>query len=149
MQFLPKPGRFRNWSEVLLDPDFSVMAWVVSNCPYWGQRPHTEAIIPRCVEGCVFWKRSKGLYCALGTPLIPFYCVFESQGCVFWKHSKGLYCALGTPLIPFYCVFELNIISNKWLKIFNWRQKPQMFCLGNYTDIYESGHTLLSWLILT
>ena len=32
--------------------------------------------------------------------------VFESQGCVFWKHSEPLYCALGTPLIPFYCVFE-------------------------------------------
>jgi hypothetical protein len=47
MQFSPQPGRFRNWSKVLLDPDFSLTAWVVSKCPHWGQRPHTEATIPK------------------------------------------------------------------------------------------------------
>ncbi len=40
----------------MLDPDFSVTAWVVSNCPHWGQRPHTEAIMPQVCGGvCVRW----------------------------------------------------------------------------------------------
>ncbi len=47
MQFSPQPGSFRNWSKVILDPDFSLTAWVVSKCPHWGQRPHTEATIPK------------------------------------------------------------------------------------------------------
>ncbi len=40
----------------MLDPDFSVTACVVSKCPHWGQRPHTEATMPQVCRGaCVCW----------------------------------------------------------------------------------------------
>jgi hypothetical protein len=60
MQFSPQPRRFRNWSKVMLDPDFSVTAWVVSKCPQWGQRPHTKATMPQvgggvCICAALVW----------------------------------------------------------------------------------------------
>ena len=55
-----KAKRFRNWSKVMLDPDFSVTAWVVSKCPQWGQRPHTKATMPQvgggvCICAALVW----------------------------------------------------------------------------------------------
>ncbi len=53
VQFSPQPLNFMNCCKDMLDPDFSLTAWIVSNCPHRGQRLHPRPLCTNGVEGCV------------------------------------------------------------------------------------------------
>ncbi len=69
MQFSPQPLNFMNCCIDMLDPDFSLAAWVVSKCPHRGQMPHPRPLCTKGGEGCVglcwpSWGRVESSSCA-------------------------------------------------------------------------------------